>query len=360
MARMDRQPKTKRSKVGLRILVSALTIIIACASALTFVAFWPIFPNSKEKVDFKIRWGTPLNKIISDLAQRGIISNPATFKQTLKIFGKKSSLRAGKFALLKGSSNYQVIKALVSGPQSYLKVTIPEGITADKIAGICASALELDSLRFISLLHDSAVVRRLGIKAPSLEGYLYPETYNFTYGINEEQVLHSLVHQFKAMVSDSLEKRSLEMGYSLSEMITLASIIEGEAMLDSEMALISSVYHNRLRLRMLLQADPTIQYILPGGARRLLRRDLEINSPYNTYLYPGLPPGPIGNPGIKAIRAALFPAASNYLYFVANGDGSHTFSASLHQHLLAKGKFDQIRRQVAREKREKRLRGQNQ
>ena len=141
--------------------------------------------------------------------------------------------------------------------------------------------------------------------------------------------------------------------FTLNDIITLGSIIEGEAMIDSEMPIISSVYHNRLRTGMLLQADPTIQYIIPDGPRRLLNKDLEIDSPYNTYRYAGLPPGPISNPSKKAVIAALRPADTKYFYFVANGDGSHTFSPNLRQHLRAKQKFDRLRRELYRKKQEK-------
>jgi UPF0755 protein len=155
------------------------------------------------------------------------------------------------------------------------------------------------------------------------------------------------------MVHDSLKTRAEEIGWTLNQALTLASIIEGEAMVDTEMPLISSVYHNRLDIGMPLQADPTIQYIIPDGPRRLLYRDLEIDSPYNTYKYKGLPPGPINNPGIRAIKAALYPADTDYLYFVANGDGTHSFSENYSQHRRAKRRFDEYRKKVEEDKRQK-------
>jgi len=338
-------------KVCIGVTTSILFVILLGGAAFFYLLFWPLFSTPEVQVDCKIKWGTPLNKIAEDLQKAEIISSAENFKFTVRLLGKKNHLRAGKFQLVKGSPNYRVIKALSEGPQSFIKVTIPEGVTATKIAGICRTELETDSTRFMALVSDTAFITRLGMKVGSLEGYLYPETYYFTYGVNEEQVLTKLLQQFRTLVTDSLERRAFALGYSLSEIVTLASIIEGEAMIDSEMVFISSVYHNRLRLGMLLQADPTVQYLLPDGPRRLLRKDLQIDSPYNTYLYAGLPPGPISNPGIKAIRAALYPAPSNYLYFVANGQGGHVFSARLSQHLRAKVNLDQIRRQVTREKR---------
>jgi len=159
-----------------------------------------------------------------------------------------------------------------------------------------------------------------------------------------------LIHEFRRNVTDSLERQISEKGWTLHQIITLASIIEGEAMVDSERAIVSAVYHNRLKSGILLQADPTIQYIIPDGPRRLLNKDLAIDSPYNTYRYIGLPPGPVNNPGIKSILAALNPAAVEYIFFVAKGDGTHIFSKTLNQHLNAKSKFDAYRTMINRKK----------
>jgi UPF0755 protein len=191
----------------------------------------------------------------------------------------------------------------------------------------------------------------MGVQANSLEGYLYPDTYFFTYGVQAPEVLRTLVGHFWKVYNDSLKARTEELGWTVHQVVTLASIVEGEARVDSERALISAVYHNRLKRGMLLQASPTVQFLLPDGPRRLLKRDLEIDSPYNTYRYPGLPPGPINNPGRKSLLAALWPAPVRYLYFVANGDGTHTFSYTLAQHLRAKRKLDRIRREYYRNRR---------
>ncbi|MBC7187662.1 MAG: endolytic transglycosylase MltG, partial [Calditrichaeota bacterium] len=190
------------------------------------------------------------------------------------------------------------------------------------------------------------LLRELGVSAPSLEGYLYPSTYQFYWGVAPEVVIRTMVKEFWRQMGDSVQACAQAMGMTLHQVVTLASIIEGEAMLAEERALISAVYHNRLRLRMPLQADPTIQYLVPGRGRRLLKKDLAIDSPYNTYLYPGLPPGPVNNPGMASIVAALHPAPVDYLYFVARGDGGHVFSRTLREHLRAKERFDQVRRQL--------------
>jgi len=341
-----------KKKIILILLVIVAVAVIGGAVAIGYIFFWPMQPCEKV-VDFKIEWGTPLIRIAQNLEKDEIVRDADTFLLAVNLLKKTTAFKAGLFQLHKNSSNYLVIKKLTTGSQRFIKLTIPEGITSRRIASIVQKKMGLDSTRFVSLISDSSFIRQLGIDAPTLEGYLFPETYYLTYGVNEKQVITAMVKQFKKAFSDSLMQRVRESGFTLNEVLTLASIIQGEAILDSEMVYISSVYHNRLRQGIPLQADPTIQYLIPDGPRRLLNKDLAIDSPYNTYKYPGLPPGPINNPGINAIIAALYPANTKYLYFVANGKGGHIFSETLRQHLNAKRKFDEIRRQVARERRRK-------
>jgi UPF0755 protein len=172
----------------------------------------------------------------------------------------------------------------------------------------------------------------LGIDAKSLEGYLLPADYEWYERSSAEEVLKSLCYSFKNFFTDSLVERTSEIGFTVHEVLTLASIIKGETDKVDEMPRISGVYHNRLRIGMKLQADPTVQYLLKNGWRRLTYKDLEIDSPYNTYKYFGLPPGPINNPGRDAILAALYPEKNKYLYFVADGNGGHTFAETLAGH----------------------------
>lgn len=336
-------------KTILWIGISLFSAAVVAAMVLGYIMFWPLQPG-EEIVAVKVKWGTGFPKITKDLHDLGIIRNEEQFTFTARLFKKTQSLKAGLFELRKNSSHYRALMDLVEGKQAYLKVTIPEGLTSRQIASILQRELEVDSARLVALVSDSAFIRQLGIDSKSLEGYLYPETYNFTFGLPEKKVISILVEQFKRLFADSLQQRCEEIGFTVNQALTLASIIEGEAMIDEEMPVISSVYHNRLKKGMRLQADPTIQYIIPDGPRRLLNRDLAIDSPYNTYMYAGLPPGPISNPGIKAIVAALYPAETNYIYFVADGSGGHIFSTNLAGHLRAKKKFDIIRRQVAQER----------
>jgi UPF0755 protein len=186
------------------------------------------------------------------------------------------------------------------------------------------------------------------VEAQTLEGYLFPETYKFSLAMAERQVVRLMVDHFFGILDSRMRRRARDMGMSVHEVVTMASIIEGEAVLDHERPLISAVYHNRLQKRMRLQADPTVQYAIPDGPRRLFNRDYRIDSPYNTYRHYGLPPGPIMSPGEASIRAAVDPAEVGYLYFVAQGDGSHIFSRTMQEHEAAKRKTRRARRNMWR------------
>ena len=339
------------AKIIKRILLGLFVFFLVLAGLVTYVIFWPFStPQDAPTVAFKIKWGTSFSAVADDLQAQGLVDSARFFKLSAQILNKENDIKAGLFNLKQGMSNYHILKTLTSGQQSFIKITIPEGLSSFQIAGLLAKRLELDSARLVSVMQDPVLIEARKIPASSLEGYLFPETYLFTYGLSERQVVNELLKQFDKNVPDSLYDRAEGIGFTMHQIVTLASIIQGEAVVSSEMDTVSSVYHNRLNRRMLLQADPTVQYIISDGPRRLLHRDLQIDSPYNTYLYPGLPPGPINNPGRKAIYAALYPIKSDYIFFVANGDGTHSFTATLTQHLNAKKRLDALRRQIARNK----------
>ena len=343
-------------KVTFYITVVLVALLLAAGAIFCYVVYFPFVPaENAEEIDILVRWGSSFGQVANELHERGVIRDVDQFKFTAKLFDKRQKLRVGKFTLKRGMSHYAALDALVNGPQSYVSVTLPNGYDSRRFAGIIERHLEIDSAKIVELVADSAFIQELSIEAPSLEGFLYPETYQFTFGIGAKQVLSTLVNQFRRIASDSLFAIAKANNWSVVEVLAMASIIEGEAMVDAEMPTISSVYHNRLKKGMRLQADPTIQYIIPDSPRRLSTRDLKIDSPYNTYLYKGLPPGPINNPGILAIRAAISPTPTDYLYFVANGDGTHTFSRSYSEHLRAKSKFDVIRKQVDAERKQKEM-----
>jgi len=335
-----------------------IVILISVASFFLFLIGFPcwIFFSSivasrdTDTHSFKIKMGTSYGQIIDSLIKQSII--PSDFKPNLvsKLLGLRHKLKAGKYRLVGGMSSYALLQQFVNGKVTYETITIPEGFTSRQIASLLKRKVEIDSVDFMQLVNDTNFVKQLAIEANSVEGFLFPETYRISWGMSPKAMIRLLVKQFEKKVTDSLLAKTNGIGLSLLETITLASIIEGEAVLDSEREVISAVYHNRLRKGILLRADPTIQYVIPDGPRRLLNSDLRIDSPYNTYKYSGLPPGPIGNPGLASIKASLQPADVNYLYFVANGDGSHTFSRTLKEHLKAKARFDRYRKLVSEEK----------
>lgn len=301
-----------------------------------------------EKRAIVIEKGLSVSQIAQKLAMSGIINDPTSFVWSAKILGQSNNLKAGRYEIAGGQSNYDILTRLKLGSVSSIRVTIPEGLDSSQIASILAVQLGADSTRFVQAALDSSFAASLGVMVGSLEGFLFPDTYDFFWEQDEDLILNRMVDRFFGVLPDSIREQFSKDNKSLVEALTMASIIQGEAMVTDEMPVISSVYHNRIQKRMALQADPTLQYIIDGPPRRLTNRDKEIESPYNTYLYRGLPPGPINNPGLDAILAALHPEESPYLYFVANGDGTHTFTRTLNEHLRAKRRFDKIRRDYYR------------
>lgn len=317
------------------------------------IVFWDQ-DNPFDRVRVKIPEGASLNAITNILHKQQVISNDKIFKLGVRLLGQEKSLPAGVFTLYEADNNNAIVEQLVRGEPTIRVVTIIEGWTIDETAAALSNALLLDREKIIALCHDTDFITELGVgDVPSLEGYLYPETYRFLEGQTEREIIWRLVNEFNDNFAELLKQSEEKVGLSELELITMASIIEGEAIFDEERPTIAAVYYNRLKRRMRLQADPTIQYILDGPPRRLLKRHLEIDSPYNTYRNYGLPPGPINSPGRQSILAALNPADVDYLYFVAIGDGYHTFSRTQTEHIKAKRKFQSVRRQVAREKRMK-------
>ncbi len=293
--------------------------------------------------------GSLLSNIAGQLRTESIIKDRNHFLWTANLLGLQHRVQAGKYNLSPYMSNYALILQLTSGGSVQEQITIVEGSTAKEIALIVANKLDLDVDRFLEIVNNISVAERLGIDAPALEGYLFPETYRFNWGISEMDVVEVLVSEFKRQVDSSLSDAASVHNLTFHEAVILASIVEDEAVIDDERPMISAVFHNRLKKNWRLEADPTVQYIIPDGPRRLLDKDLAIDSPYNTYKYRGLPPGPINNPGLKSILAAVNPADESYVYFVVTGEGRHTFSRTLNEHLQAKQKLDQLRRDLRRQ-----------
>jgi UPF0755 protein len=336
---------------GLLLIIFLIPVFLL--EILTFFSK-PAEIQSKQKINVEIPRGAVLTQIADTLLIKNLISDKDLFVFFAKSLGYEKKLRAGNFAIQQGLNDYQVVKYLTTAKENTVSITLLEGWGLTQIANEVEKKLKIPAQDFLNLCFDSSFIAEIGLDVDNLEGYLLPDTYFFSKMEKASQVVRFLTNQTLFIFeNDSVKKALKDLKLNKHQIITLASIVEGEALIDSERPIISSLYFNRLKKRMRLQADPTIQYIVEGPPKRLLNRDLKIDSPYNTYMYYGLPPGPINNPGKSSILATLFPESTNYLFMVAIGDGRHTFTRNLKEHINAKSKFDQVRRRVARERRKK-------
>jgi len=317
------------------IATAALTIVIHFYIAL-FV------PPSKEKVwkEVQVTEGMSFKAIASTLQKEGVLRYRGYFEIIGRLQGISRKVRIGYYGLNTSMSLWEVLEALRKGRIIEYEVVVPEGYNLYQIGWtLSGTPLISDPQEFISLVKNKEYVHSLGIEADTLEGYLFPDTYYLPKGIKLEDIPKRMVQRFKAVFVDSYLARAEELGFTEQQILTLASIIEKEAKVSSERKLIAAVYHNRLKQGMRLQADPTAVYGTKAWVTKVTRQDLKRRSPYNTYLHKGLPPGPIANPGQGSILAALYPENVDYLFFVAQGDGSHYFSKDYEAHEKAVGRY---------------------
>ena len=308
----------------------AITILIIFVTSMLSV-------NNREVNSsvITIEKGMSLNSVSNLLLENEIIVNQNIFKLKVITRGLASKIPTGRFLINGKISDAILIDLIFNKGPIKLKLTIPEGSQSKNLFKDINTLLNTD-YDFNKYFNSTKILEQYKVDASSLEGYLYPDTYYLYHDSSPEEIIDILLSEFWKKFDENLQDRANQLGFSVHEVVTLASIIEGEAMLDSERSTISSVYHNRLKINMKLQADPTIQYIIPGPPKTLSNRDLRIKSDYNTYQNYGLPPGPINNPGIASIKAALYPEDTNFLFFVAQGDGSHAFTTNEKDHEEAK------------------------
>lgn len=293
-------------------------------------------PNRTNRRVIVIPKGLSSWRIASFLQEKGLIRQAFTFYLLALFKEKQGQLAAGEYLLSPGMTPEEILEILSRGKVILHPVTLPEGITAREVGRLLAGQGLAKSERVMALVRDPRFMASLGIEADRLEGYLFPETYYFPRGMKEEEILRTMVKTFTRRFSPAYIERARQLGLSRHQVVTLASLIEKEAQEPSERPLISAVYHNRLKRSMRLQCDPTVIYALGEKfTGNLTRADLAVDSPYNTYLRPGLPPGPIGNPGEASWIAALFPAQTELLYFVSENNGRHYFSTTLEEHTRA-------------------------
>lgn len=328
----------------LSLFILSVCIILVIAAGYFFFSSWIMTGKTTESPRyFKVAKGSSVRQIANDLSEEGFIRSRFLFTAAAKLTGLDRKIKAGFYEIRGTETLEDLVSGFSKGSYIAIQVTIPEGLTTRRIAGLLSGKLGIDSTSFMEACRDSALLKSFGLKASTFEGYLLPETYEFEYGVTARDVFLKLAESAKKLwESPSWISQLKERNLSVHTVLTMASIVEGEARLDTERPVIAGLYWNRVRIGMHLQADPTIQFLLPGGPRRLLFRDLELDSPYNTYLHAGLPPGPIGNPGAKSIEAALFPASHGFLYMVADGSGGHTFSKTLSEHNVAVARYNQL------------------
>jgi len=301
------------------------------------------FGDFNTKNTIIISAGQSLSGISERLHQAGIINHPVKFNLFARIKGYDKKIKAGEYVLAPVISPGKILKIFVSGKVLLHRITIPEGCNLRQIASIFAKAGFGAENKFIKLANDPYFVHKTGVKAQTLEGYLFPDTYSFPKDATPEKILSTMVKRFWFVFNDTWKKQAKKIEFSIHQAVTLASIIEKETGASFERPIISSVFHNRLKKKMRLESDPTVIYAIKDFKGNIKRKHLVTETPYNTYKIKGLPPGPIANPGRKAIEAALFPADTQYLYFVSKRDNTHKFSTNLESHSKAVRKYQLFR-----------------
>jgi len=325
------------------LIASALIVICLCGLAvfildLRHYAEQPADADWEEVV-ITIPAGQSLKATTETLFKSRIITNPAKFNMVARLKGYDKQLKAGEYALAATMPPIKILEKLVKGEVKLYKLTVPEGLNIYQIAELVAQAGFAEMAVFIEHATDAAFARELGINADSFEGYLYPETYYFPKKVSPKTIISSMVRRFRLVFKPEWEERGKQLGFSIHQVVTLASIIEKETGASFERPLISSVFHNRLKKKMRLESDPTVIYGLKNFDGNLNRKHLETLTPYNTYKIRALPPGPIANPGSASLEAALYPAETKYIYFVSKKDKTHQFSTNLIDHNQAVRKY---------------------
>jgi UPF0755 protein len=324
----------------------ALLVCVALACIGLIWIFWlqpygtPPFPKTVD-----IPSGTGLGEAAVTLRRHGLLRNSAAFVLVTTVKGQQGRIQAGVYRFESPISPQALLQKLTSGKVFLHRVTFPEGWTVAQVAERLGANGLVDQTRFIQMAREPDFASKLlGFRTPSLEGFLFPDTYRFPPGWGEERVFEMMVQRFQRAFDDELQARAEALGWPILRVVTLASLIEKESSLPSERPLISGVFHRRLRLGMRLESDPSVIYGLEGFDGNLRRKDLSAPHPYNTYRISGLPPGPICNPGIEAIRAVLYPIDEGYLFFVSRNDGSHQFSRTFREHAKAVTRYQRKKR----------------
>lgn len=330
------------------VLIGLAVVGLAAAGAAFWVAKAPNTQSFDGERGIYIPRGAGLETVADSLDARGILASRTTFTWLARVTRWGNQIKAGHYNIAGGASNYDILQKLRRGLQDPVKLTIPPGTRPEVIAAVAGRDMNFEAADFLAALRDPALAERLGTDTTRLFGYMLPETYHFYWLTSAEDVIARVKQEFDRYFERELAARADSLNLTRDDVIALAGIVEWETSLAEEKPRVAGVYVNRLRRGMKLDADPTVQYAVmerEGQKRRLLYEDYRIDHPYNTYQRAGLPPGPITNPPKSSLKAAVFPEAHDYLYFVARGDGGHVFSRNLAEHNRAAAQYHALMRQ---------------
>lgn len=329
-----------RKRLEKIILVLAVAAILAATHL--YITFYTPPSNTPESRTVTIERGLSFRMIAEKLESAGVVRDADSFSFAGRVLGAYKKVKAGEYEFTTSMTPMEVLEYIVKGKVKRYLVTVPEGYNISEIAAALEGAGLIQRQVFIARAVDPGLAKSLGLSGPTLEGYLFPDTYAFNKGMSADEMISRMVERFRQVFSE-FENDLERSGMSMGKAVTLASIIEKETGAPAERELISAVFHNRLKKGIRLQSDPTVIYGLPVFDGNIKKQHLSMKSPYNTYVNFGLPPGPIANPGRDSIAAALRPAKADYLYFVSRNDGTHQFSRSLKEHNRA---VDQFQKQM--------------
>ncbi len=283
--------------------------------------------------------GEGFKKTIQSLKEAGIIKHPLKFRLFARLKRYDKMIKTGEYALSSSMPPALILDTMIKGKVYLHRITVPEGYNLQQIAGVVSGTGFGSKEEFLKIASDPSFVHEKKIEAETFEGYLYPDTYFFSKGDTIESIISTMTDKFWSVFSNKWGQRAKELGFSINEIITLASIIEKETASPYERPYISAVFHNRLKSGMKLESDPTVIYGIKNFNGDITQKDLLTSTPYNTYFIDSLPPGPIASPGYESIEAALYPAKSPYLFFVSKNDGTHFFSTKFSEHNDAVKKY---------------------
>jgi len=322
-----------------------LCLLLAAGGTVLFLYQYAVRPVHTSQISgvVWIKPGQSFPETVIQLQKAGFVQHPQLFRWIARYRGDDRHIRAGEYQLQTSMAPKEILDALVSGKTLLHKAVIPEGSTVNRIGEILENAGLVTQEDFLQTASEPRLLEALGLEGSTLEGYLFPETYHFPKGVTAEEIIRKMVSDFRSVFTPAWAEQAQGMGFTVHELVTLASMVEKETGTPEERPLIAGVFLNRLKRGMRLESDPTVIYGMNDFNGNLTRKDLETPTPYNTYLIRGLPPGPIANPGRASMEAVLYPSEEPYLYFVSKNDGTHHFSRTFSEHNQMVRKY-QLRR----------------